>query len=148
VRDARIAARLQRLPIAGQAEVIVDVAHNPQAARVLAQWLAANPVAGRTFAVFGALDDKDVAGIIAPLQAQVDVWLLAALDRLSPRGLAATPLQARVQAAAPTIAVSSGNDPRAALAAARSQARPGDRIVAFGSFYVAAEVLGALDVVG
>jgi dihydrofolate synthase/folylpolyglutamate synthase len=148
VRNARIAARLQRLPIPGQAEVIVDVAHNPQAARVLAQWLAANPVAGRTFAVFGALDDKDVAGIIAPLQAQVDGWLLAALDRLSPRGLAATPLQARMQAAAPTMVVSSGGDPRAALAAARSQARPGDRIVAFGSFYVAAEVLAAMDARG
>jgi dihydrofolate synthase/folylpolyglutamate synthase len=112
---------------------------------VLAQWLASNPVAGRTLAVFGALDDKDVAGIVAPLQAQVDAWLLAALDGLSPRGLAAAPLWARVHAGAPSVVAASHDDPRAALAAARSQARPGDRIVAFGSFYVAAEVLAAMD---
>jgi len=34
---------------------------------VLASWLEQNPVAGRTFAVFGALADKDVGGIVVPL---------------------------------------------------------------------------------
>jgi len=48
----------------------------------------------------------------------------------------------------PSAAVAAHGDPRAALAAARAQAQPGDRIVAFGSFYVAAEVLAALDVRG
>ena len=145
VRAARIAARLQRIAAPGEVEVVVDVAHNPQAARVLAQWLASNPATGRTFAVFGALDDKDVAGIVTPLRTRIDAWLLAALDGLSPRGLAAAPLQARVLAVAPSATAAVHDDPRAALAAARTQARPGDRIVAFGSFYVAAEVLAAMD---
>jgi len=148
VRSARASARLQRLPVSGRAEVIVDVAHNPQAARMLAQWLASSPAAGRTLAVFGALDDKDVAGIVAPLLDQVDQWLLAGLDGLTSRGLAATSLHARVRAAAPSAAASVHDDPRAALAAARSLARPDDRIVAFGSFYVAAEVLAAMDAPG
>src|SRR5690606_1561854 len=54
----RLPARMQRF--AGPPELVVDVAHNPQAAGVLAQWLAAHPVAGCTLAVFGALGDKDV----------------------------------------------------------------------------------------
>ncbi len=145
VRNAQVAARLQRLAIPGHAEVIVDVAHNPQAARVLAQWLASSPTAGRTLAVFGALDDKDVAGIVTPLLTQIDQWLLTALDGQSPRGLTAASLYARVRTAAPSVAAGTHDNPRAALATARSVARPDDRIVAFGSFYVAAEVLAAMD---
>jgi dihydrofolate synthase/folylpolyglutamate synthase len=93
--------------------------------------------------VFGALDDKDVAGIVAPLCAPIDGWQLAALDGCSPRGLAAAPLHARFAAAAPAAAPVLHADPQAALAAARSLAQPGDRIVAFGSFYIAAAALAA-----
>jgi dihydrofolate synthase/folylpolyglutamate synthase len=148
VLAARVAARLQRMRAPAAADVIVDVAHNPQAARALAQWLKSNPSAGCTFAVFGALDDKDIAGIVAPLLEHVDCWMLAALDGLSPRGLAGAQLQARVHAAAPSAAATTYGDPRAALAAARSRARPDDRILAFGSFYVAGEVLAAMDARG
>lgn len=148
VLTARVAARLQRLHTPAAADVIVDVAHNPQAARELGRWLKSNHSAGQTFAVFGALDDKDIAGIVAPLLAHVDHWLLAALDGLSPRGLAGAQLQARIHAAAPSAAAAMYGDPRAALAAARSRARPDDRILAFGSFYVAGEVLAAMHVRG
>ena len=144
VRDARVAARLQHFLCAGRADIFIDVAHNPQAARSLARWLSRNAVTGRTIAVFGALDDKDVAGIVAPFGALIDEWELAALDGCSPRGLAATALQSRFAAAAPAAACSLHGDPEAALASARARARPGDRIVAFGSFYVAAAVLAAM----
>ena len=45
-------------------QIVVDVGHNPQAARELAAWLNAAPAAGRTLAVFAALGDKDVAGVV------------------------------------------------------------------------------------
>jgi len=144
VRNARVAARLQRFRCAGKADVIIDVAHNPQAARGLAQWLSRNPIGGRTIAVFGALDDKDVAGIVAPLGALIDQWELAALDVCSPRGLAAPVLQSRFSAAAPDLASSLHGDPAAALASARRRALPGDRVVAFGSFHIAAAALAAM----
>src|SRR6185312_16414356 len=90
VADAHAGARLQRF--AGAPGLIVDVAHNPQAARVLARWLETHPTRGRTIAVFGALDDKDVRGIVEPLRAAIDGWHLAGLANDSPRGLSASAL--------------------------------------------------------
>ncbi len=146
VASARLAARLQRIVHPGAAEVIVDVAHNPQAAGVLSSWLEQNPIAGRTFAVFGALADKDVGGIVAPLSLRIDRWHLAGLDAMSPRGLSVDDLRTRVAgAAASSAAIVTHANPRDALAAAQQQAVAGDRIVAFGSFYVAAVALDALD---
>jgi dihydrofolate synthase/folylpolyglutamate synthase len=146
VRDAHLAARLQRFAQTGAAEVIVDVAHNPQAAVVLSSWLEQNPIAGRTFGVFGALADKDVGGIVAPLSLRIDRWYLAGLDALTPRGLSVAELRRRVAAiGAPSAAIVTHAGPRDALAAAQQQAVEGDRIVAFGSFYLAALALDALD---
>jgi dihydrofolate synthase/folylpolyglutamate synthase len=146
VRGARLAARLQRIARPGAAEVIVDVAHNPQAAAVLSSWLEQNPIAGRTFGVFGALADKDVGGIVAPLSLRIDRWHLAGLDTMSPRGLSVADLRTRVAAVAPSsAAIVTHANPCDALAAAQQQAVTGDRIVAFGSFYVAVVALDALD---
>jgi dihydrofolate synthase/folylpolyglutamate synthase len=145
VRAARLGARLQRFARPGAAEVIVDVAHNPQAAGVLSSWLEQNPVAGSTFAVFGALADKDVGGIVRPMSLRVDCWCLAGLDAMTSRGLSVADLQTRVAAAAPpSAAIVTHGDPRDALAAAQQQAGESDRIVAFGSFYVAAATLDAM----
>jgi len=136
VRNASVAARLQRFTKAGATDLVVDVGHNPQAARVLASWLRANP--SRTAAVFGALSDKDVAGIVAPFAGSIERWLIGGLDAETPRGLSADALLARSGMLAsstkyPTITQ--------ALDAAAESARDGEIILAFGSFFVAAAAL-------
>lgn len=141
VRAARVPARLQRFARDG-VEVLVDVGHNPQAARALAEALAASPAAGPTFAVFAALADKDIVGVVEALAPQVDRWWLAGLPDAGPRGrdvdafadaLAGTP------AAAGTRCASVAD----ALAAARAAATPGTRVLVFGSFHTAAVALAA-----
>src|SRR5687768_12362745 len=87
VANAHIPGRLQRFERDG-VEVVVDVAHNPQAARGLAAWLAAAPPPGRTIAVFAALGDKDIAGVVEALADRIDAWHLAGLADSAPRGLA------------------------------------------------------------
>jgi dihydrofolate synthase/folylpolyglutamate synthase len=142
VREARIPARLQRLHKDGAPEFVVDVGHNPQAARVLAQWLAAHPPRGRNIAVFGALSDKDVAGIVAPFLPHIGHWHLCGLDADSPRGLGAARLRERMPAAATDEHGSVDAALDAALEqAASEQGTVGDRILAFGSFFVAAPAL-------
>lgn len=141
VRSARVAARLQRFVKAGASEFIVDVAHNPQAAQVLAQWLAAHPPIGRNIAVFGALNDKDVAGIVAPLAAYVRHWFVGGLEGETARGLPAADLVERVRAGAAGFAPEAQPTISAALDAAAKHAQPDDRILAFGSFFVAAAAL-------
>lgn len=143
VVHAQAAARLQR--IAREPELVIDVAHNPQAARALAQWLRDEPARGRTLAVFGALADKDVAGVVAALADCVDRWFPAALDAVSPRGLSAAALVARMAALPPARVAAASASVAAALAQARAQAVPADRIIAFGSFFVAGAALEARD---
>ena len=63
--QASLPGRFQILP--GQPAVILDVAHNPHAAAVLAQNLDNMGFHPYTHAVFGMLNDKDLAGVVAGL---------------------------------------------------------------------------------
>lgn len=140
VAHAHVSARLQRF--GRNPELVVDVAHNPQAARVLAAWLQAQPRGGRTLAVFGALGDKDVHGVVQALAGRIDAWHLAGLERDSPRGLTAAELRQALGDALQDAGPSTLHaDVEAALDAAFAQALPGDRVLAFGSFFVAAPAL-------
>lgn len=139
VRLASVGARLQQF--AGPPELVIDVAHNPQAARILAAWLAQTPIEGRTVAVFGALDDKDVEGIVAALAPCIDLWYLVGLDRESPRGLTAQGLRERITLIPAAAIVATGGDVTQALEDACASTLPGDRVLAFGSFMVAAPAL-------
>lgn len=138
VRTALVPARLQSL--GGEPVLIVDVGHNPQAARALAEWLDARP-GGQVHAVYGALADKDVAGVIKALGARIHHWHLAGLERDTPRGLPGEALAEELQLTLPEARYDVHADVHGALEAARGTAQRGDRILAFGSFFVAAAVL-------
>jgi dihydrofolate synthase/folylpolyglutamate synthase len=138
VRSARAAARLQEL--GGDPALVVDVGHNPQAARALAEWLDARPGL-RVHAVYGALSDKDVAGVMQALGARIAHWHLAGLEKDTPRGLSAEALVGQLATVLPEAAYDAHVDVGAALRAARASARPGECVLAFGSFFVAAAVL-------
>lgn len=138
VARVRVAARLQSL--GGDPELVVDVGHNPQAARALADWLRQQPDRP-VHAVYGALADKDVAGVLAALAPHVTHWHLAGLDQVTPRGLSADVLSRTVAEVIPGASVDVHESVQAALGAARASARPGEKILAFGSFFVAAAVL-------
>jgi dihydrofolate synthase/folylpolyglutamate synthase len=131
--------RLQHL--ASRPDLVVDVGHNPQAARELARWLDRHPVQGETRAVFGALADKDVEGVAAALGARVGHWYLAGLEDESPRGETVERLAARVRSALPDAICAGYPGIHAALAAARADAAADDRVIAFGSFHLVAPVL-------
>ena len=138
IAGARLDARLQRFDRDG-VEVVVDVAHNPQAAQALADWLQVAPIAGRTFAVFAALADKDVAGVVRALARSIAGWHLAGLQ--GARAEDAGALRARLPVELPAE-VHAGVDE--ALSAALAAARPGDRVLVLGSFHTAAAALAWL----
>jgi len=145
--QASLPGRFQILP--GQPTVILDVAHNPHAAAVLAQNLDNMGFHPYTHAVFGMLNDKDLAGVVAKFGSRVDYWYCAGLP--GPRGTPAQALADQVAAALPPLPAGSGSpsiqpyaDPAQAFAAARERAWENDRIVVFGSFLTVASVLQAL----
>ncbi len=145
-RDARagggpplLEGRLQHLQ--RHPDLVVDVGHNPQAARELARWLDRHPVPGATRAAFGALADKDIEGMATALGPRIDHWYLAGLADQSPRGETVARLAARVRAVLPAASIEAFADIDGALSAARMAASGDDRILAFGSFHVVAPVL-------
>lgn len=138
VAAARVPGRLQR--IGTSPEVVVDVAHNPQGARQLAAWLAANPKP--TLAVFSALGDKDIEGVVAALAPAITAWYLGPITDAGPRGLPVEALDARVRAGGAT-AVQAHARLDAALGAARAAAGEGGRVLVFGSFHTVAALAGA-----
>ena len=142
--QVRLAGRFQRLQDAGGVEWVLDVAHNEDSARTLAANLRRWPAAGRTLAVCGMLADKDARQVAGLLGGVVDRWYAASTD--GHRGLAAEELSARAAGAGVTMAPA--GDVEAALAVAAAAARPGDRVVVFGSFHTVGPALRHLAATG
>jgi len=144
IANARIGGRLQRIERDG-VEIVVDVGHNPQAARALSAWLARQPDRP-TVAVYAALADKDVAGVVAALAGQLDAWHVAGLADAGSRGEDVKTFVRRLAGTA-AAAATVHEDVPLALQAAIQQAGPGGRLLVFGSFHTAAAALRALNAV-
>ena len=121
---------------------ILDVAHNPDAARVLGENLRSSRVAGRTLAVCGILADKDALAIAAEIRNCFDAWWLVSID--GARGSSAAELATRI-AGEVSGPLQMTDDVATACAAAAAAASPLDRIVVFGSFHIVGPAFDWLD---
>jgi len=137
-----LAGRMQRIEDPRGFHWILDVAHNPPAAAALGASLRDSRIPGRTLAVCGMLGDKDVAGVVQALAADIDEWFAAGLE--GPRALSATDLAAR--AARVGVSMQPAGTVAEAMAQAAVRAGPGDRILVFGSFHCVGPALVALGV--
>ncbi|MBT9590421.1 MAG: bifunctional folylpolyglutamate synthase/dihydrofolate synthase, partial [Thiobacillus sp.] len=134
---AQAPGRFQRISRAP--DVILDVAHNPEAARALAVTLREQAIPGRTLAVIGMLADKDADAVFSAIANEIDAWWTCTPD--SPRAQTAATLAATLARHAGNAPVRVQPDVIVALDAARNAALEGDRILVFGSFYTVAAVL-------
>ena len=133
--------RFQVLP--GRPTVVLDVAHNPQAARVLADNLGEMGFYPETHAVLGMLKDKDIAGVCRALKGRISSWSVA--DLAVPRGASADALAQALKSADAGGVVARFGNPRDAYAAARKRSSENDRIVVFGSFHTVADVMQGIE---
>jgi dihydrofolate synthase/folylpolyglutamate synthase len=124
----KLQGRMQRLQ--NTPEVIVDVAHNPQAGQYLAEQL---PIKrqnyGKIIAVIGMKADEDIEQTIAPMKVIVDSWYVADLHCLN--GAAA-------QAIIPFLKdrnCASFSSIEKAYQQALADAADNDTIIVFGSFF-------------
>jgi len=144
LQSAQLRGRCQRIedPFGAAIEWVLDVAHNPDAARELAKALATLPPRARVIGVVGILADKNADEIVGELTAVIDAWVLCALD--GARGRTAEQLRAELS---PPVSVI-GMTPSVAEACvlARAIAGSNDRIVVLGSFHVVGPALDWLGV--
>ncbi len=138
--EVALPGRFQVLP--GKPLTVLDVAHNPAAAQVLAANLDSMGCYPRTYAVFAMLGDKDMAGVVRALMPAVDVWLAAGIN--APRGASAEELWQVLQSvnvAEAGATICTFPDITTAYAYACERASENDRICVFGSFHTVGEVL-------
>ncbi len=120
---------------------ILDVAHNPESAEYLARKLEAEPCTGRTLAVVGMLQDKDIVSTLKPLISQIDAWYLA--DLTGSRAAKAQSLQ-EILAKLEQKSCYTYESVLSAYEHAVKDCAPEDRIIVFGSFYTVGDVLKKL----
>ncbi|PKO91193.1 MAG: bifunctional tetrahydrofolate synthase/dihydrofolate synthase [Betaproteobacteria bacterium HGW-Betaproteobacteria-10] len=139
--ETELAGRFQVVP--GKPAIVLDVGHNPQAVKVLADNLGTMGFFDRTYAVLGMLNDKDISAALLPLKGKIDYWHVATLS--GARGTSAEKIAqiiSRTELGGEIVCHASAKE---AMQAAKGLAAESDRILAFGSFYT---VAGALDALG
>ncbi len=132
--------RLTHIP--GQPSWVIDVAHNMAAVAALADFLATNPVAGRTHIICGMLADKAPATALRALVPSAYEWALVSTH--GSRGLSAASLAAALASQGATQ-ISEFDSVSAAIAQVSDRAAPDDRIVVTGSFHIVGPALAGLE---
>jgi dihydrofolate synthase/folylpolyglutamate synthase len=135
LQNIKLQGRLQK--ISNNPSVIVDVAHNKQAAQSLANWLRGNPISGDTIAVFAVLADKEPMDWLSGFNQLIDTWCVSSVD--SERAMPTKDLLLLLADSAQLI--TSFESVSKALIAAKKMASKDDRILVFGSFYTVSEVM-------
>jgi dihydrofolate synthase / folylpolyglutamate synthase len=144
--EVQLAGRFQWVPPGATTPGwVLDVAHNPDAARVLARNLKGHPISGKTFGVCGILADKDAKAIASTLDPYIQTWWCASVD--GSRGRSGEDLAAAVREEVAGTVHAAANV-AAACAAAFQGAGPLDRIVVFGSFHTVGPALDWLETQG
>ena len=148
ISNAVVRGRFQVLP--GQPTTILDVAHNPHAARALAKNINQMGYAPYTHAVFGAMADKDIGQVLRIMRDVVDHWYVC--DLPSARAATAEQLRAILLdsgfVADQDHSVQTFDSVQSALAhlsaSVPTQVSPNDRIIIFGSFVTVEQALKGL----
>ena len=127
--------RQQRVRFQG-VDLLLDVAHNPAAAKVLAAKIPI--IKGTTYAVASVLNDKDWAGIVAEIRRSVDVWLLGKITDNHRAMETQRLVEVVYNTGAEAVCFESVE---LAFDRAVQLTSPSDQVVVFGSFHTVSAVL-------
>ena len=139
LKNVSIIGRLQT--IHQKPEWLIDVAHNPHAAKQLAKHLNSNPTTGKTIALFSMLKDKDIDQVISILSTNFDEWHIVELE--GSRSTNINKLKEVIIEHNPNKTVIIHQSFSMACKSLKSATNLQDRVVAFGSFLVVSEVINA-----
>lgn len=121
-------------------DVVLDVAHNPHAARALRRNLQQLSVDGsQVFAVFSMLSDKDISSVVDILHDVIDEWDIAPIQH--PRAASVDYLKQCLSHKVAEKQVNAHPDLPAALRSCYKKAAKNDKIIVFGSFFTVAAIL-------
>ncbi len=138
ITDTEVIGRFQYLQ--QHPDVILDVAHNPHAARALRDNLERlMQPHSQVIAVFSMLADKDIASVVEILHPVINRWHIAPIEH--PRAVDMANLQACVQQHVADTQITCHDSLVAAMRVAYKNAANNDKIIVFGSFFTVAAIL-------
>ena len=137
IKKTRVAGRTEHFK--ATCDVVLDVGHNPLAARYLSQYikqyLHSNPNS-KVYAVAAMLSDKDIKSTLSELVTDIDTWYVASLT--VPRGAKWQVLEEYLSAAKGSV--NCFDKVEDAYKMALSKTKSTDLILVFGSFYTVASI--------
>lgn len=137
LREISLTGRLQT--IQHNPEWLIDVAHNPHAAKQLAKHLQIHSINGRTIALFSMLKDKDIQQVVTIMDQYVDVWHIVELE--GSRSTQLSELKEIINEQNPNKTVVTYQSFSNAIKSIKTSSNLQDRVVAFGSFLVVSELI-------
>jgi len=139
--STRLAGRLEWLPsVSGRPAFLLDGAHNPAGAEVLARTLGAQPRPRRRHWLYASMADKQRSQVLACLLPHVDSVMCTAgtsSPRFEPPALLAKQVE---QLAGPSLSVASAETPAQALETLLGEAVAEDEVLVSGSLYLVGDV--------
>jgi len=130
--------------IKGDPEVLLDVSHNPQAAKTLVDYLQNEFKNTPVHAVFTMMGDKDLPGVIELIQPCIKHWYISPLD--NPRTSTDADLKKAFSLCHNTQVSYGFTDFLTAFNAAKAQAQADKGLIlVFGSFFLVSEYLSCLN---
>ncbi len=128
--------------ISREPEVILDVAHNADAAEQLANNLSQTSKK-RTIAVLGVLDDKDIYSLVKPFKSLINEWYCGTIN--NERGMNSEEIKCRISTLIDGKIVNSYASIVEAYNNALKSLEKEDQLIVYGSFYTVSEVLKHLE---
>ena len=137
IAKALLPGRFQEVKI--NPSLILDVAHNPQAAQSLSRNLKAHAISGKTIAIFSILRDKDIFGVIEALNLDIDSWYIAEIQ--NERAADIKTISNAIQKINPLAHIAAFKNIQEAYQFASKEVTRNDRIIVFGSFFTVADIM-------
>ncbi len=141
LKNTQLKGRFQL--INGDIPILLDVAHNPQAVTALFNYLKTDFSDKKIHAVFAMMKDKDITGVIDIIKPLINDWFFAPLN--NPRAAKESLMQSCFSQCNVNNVTFGFNQCSEAYSAAKKNAKAGDLILVFGSFFLVSEFLDNTD---
>ena len=142
IKDARIDGRLQIL--SNEPYIVADVAHNTDAALNLYDFISTSKRAGKVYAVFSILENKDIKKVLMPFINIVDEWFVSEINdsKAQKIDIIITTLKKYNK----KVVINKFNNLNQAYKNAYKKCNLNDNIIIYGSFFTVSESMHGIKI--
>jgi len=142
IKDASIDGRLQIL--SNEPYIVADVAHNSDAALNLYNFISTSKRAGKVYAVFSILENKDIKKVLMPFINIVDEWFVSEINDSKAQKIDV--IIATLKKYNKKVVINKFNNLNQAYKNAYKKCNLNDNIIIYGSFFTVSESMHGIKI--